>query len=160
MHLCIYLHIFSSIFNFYFYFQSGKAWFCTILSAFGVVILSVIAHLFNINHEGFVGSINQPEDGPAYVLNKKKSVIKRYEPLIEFNSYSCLLFFFYTNQLLYHFVSFCIILEIRRYLVKRLDIDNHSRFPTPPPVQQKCVLSPHTLISAVLFSMFTTPIYF
>lgn len=106
MHLCIYLHIFSSIFNFYFYFQSGKAWFCTILSAFGVVILSVIAHLFNINHEGFVGSINQPEDGPAYVLNKKKSVIKRYEPLIEFNSYSCLLFFFYTNQLLYHFVSF------------------------------------------------------
>ena len=49
-------------------FQAGKAWFCTILSAFGVVILSVIAHLFNINHEGFVGSINQPEDGPAYVL--------------------------------------------------------------------------------------------
>lgn len=47
--------------------QSGKAWFCTILSAFGVVILSVIAHLFNVNHESFVGSINDPEDGPAYV---------------------------------------------------------------------------------------------
>ncbi|CAL9729794.1 V-type proton ATPase subunit f [Monosporozyma unispora] len=45
--------------------SSGKAWFCTILSAFGVVILSVIAHLFDINHEGFVGSITQPEDGPA-----------------------------------------------------------------------------------------------
>ena len=47
--------------------SSGKAWFCTILSAFGVVILSVIAHLFNTNHESFVGSINDPEDGPAYV---------------------------------------------------------------------------------------------
>ncbi|CAR58033.1 uncharacterized protein GVI51_I06259 [Nakaseomyces glabratus] len=45
--------------------SSGKAWFCTILSAFGVVILSVIAHLFNTNHESFVGSINDPEDGPA-----------------------------------------------------------------------------------------------
>ncbi|CAL9734512.1 V-type proton ATPase subunit f [Monosporozyma servazzii] len=45
--------------------SAGKAWFCTILSAFGVVILSVVAHLFNINHEGFVGSITQPEDGPA-----------------------------------------------------------------------------------------------
>ncbi|QLG72250.1 hypothetical protein HG535_0C06050 [Zygotorulaspora mrakii] len=45
--------------------SSGKAWFCTILSAFGVVILSVIAHLFNVNHESLVGSINDPEDGPA-----------------------------------------------------------------------------------------------
>ncbi|CCK71045.1 uncharacterized protein KNAG_0F03810 [Huiozyma naganishii CBS 8797] len=45
--------------------SSGKAWFCTVLSAFGVVILSVIAHLFNTNHESFVGSINDPEDGPA-----------------------------------------------------------------------------------------------
>ena len=45
--------------------QAGKAWFCTILSAFGVVILSVIAHLFNTSHESFVGSINDPEDGPA-----------------------------------------------------------------------------------------------
>ncbi|CCC71330.1 hypothetical protein NCAS_0H00200 [Naumovozyma castellii] len=45
--------------------SAGKAWFCTILSAFGVIILSVIAHLFNTNHESFVGSINDPEDGPA-----------------------------------------------------------------------------------------------
>ncbi|CAI4860792.1 BDN_1c_G0056440.mRNA.1.CDS.1 [Saccharomyces cerevisiae] len=45
--------------------STGKAWCCTILSAFGVVILSVIAHLFNTNHESFVGSINDPEDGPA-----------------------------------------------------------------------------------------------
>ncbi|CAI4824948.1 CFA_G0056800.mRNA.1.CDS.1 [Saccharomyces cerevisiae] len=45
--------------------STGKAWCCTVLSAFGVVILSVIAHLFNTNHESFVGSINDPEDGPA-----------------------------------------------------------------------------------------------
>ncbi|CAY87128.1 hypothetical protein SCEN_P04630 [Saccharomyces cerevisiae] len=48
--------------------STGKAWCCTVLSAFGVVILSVIAHLFNTNHESFVGSINDPEDGPAYVI--------------------------------------------------------------------------------------------
>ncbi|QLL33725.1 hypothetical protein HG536_0F00485 [Torulaspora globosa] len=45
--------------------SATSAWACTILSAFGVVILSVIAHLFNTNHESFVGSINDPEDGPA-----------------------------------------------------------------------------------------------
>ncbi|SCW04598.1 LAFE_0H17084g1_1 [Lachancea fermentati] len=45
--------------------SSGKAWFCTIVSAFGVVILSVIGHLFKTNHESFVGSITDPEDGPA-----------------------------------------------------------------------------------------------
>ncbi|CUS22802.1 LAQU0S07e00408g1_1 [Lachancea quebecensis] len=45
--------------------SSGKAWFCTVISAFGVVILSVIAYLFNTNHESFVGSVNDPEDGPA-----------------------------------------------------------------------------------------------
>lgn len=48
--------------------STGKAWCCTVLSAFGVVILSVIAHMFNTNHESFVGSINDPEDGPAYVI--------------------------------------------------------------------------------------------
>ncbi|GAV48634.1 hypothetical protein ZYGR_0N00380 [Zygosaccharomyces rouxii] len=46
-------------------YQPGKAWFCTILSAFGVLILTPIAHLFNSNHESFLGSINDPEDGPA-----------------------------------------------------------------------------------------------
>lgn len=33
-----------------------------------MIILIPIAHLFNTNHESFVGSINDPEDGPAYVL--------------------------------------------------------------------------------------------
>ncbi|CCH63019.1 hypothetical protein TBLA_0J00190 [Henningerozyma blattae CBS 6284] len=45
--------------------STGNAWFCTVLSAFGVVILSVIGHLFSISHESMVGSINDPEDGPA-----------------------------------------------------------------------------------------------
>jgi ribonuclease kappa len=36
-----------------------------VLSAFGVVILSVIAYLFDIGHETMVGSINDPEDGKA-----------------------------------------------------------------------------------------------
>ena len=52
-------------------YQPGKAWFCTILSAFGVLILTPIAHLFNSNHESFLGSINDPEDGPAYVFHSK-----------------------------------------------------------------------------------------
>lgn len=52
-------------------FQPGKAWFCTILSAFGVLILTPIAHLFNSNHESFVGSVNDPEDGPAYVFDSE-----------------------------------------------------------------------------------------
>ncbi|ODV71529.1 uncharacterized protein CYBJADRAFT_131446, partial [Cyberlindnera jadinii NRRL Y-1542] len=43
----------------------GKAWFCTVLSAFGVVILSFIAYLFYTNHESMMGSINDPEDGKA-----------------------------------------------------------------------------------------------
>lgn len=45
--------------------STTNAWFCTVLSAFGVVILSVIAHLFNTNHESMMGSINDPEDGAA-----------------------------------------------------------------------------------------------
>lgn len=45
--------------------QSGKAWFCTVLSAFGVVFLSVIGGLFYTNNEAMVGSINDPEDGKS-----------------------------------------------------------------------------------------------
>lgn len=43
----------------------GNAYFCTILSAFGIVILSVIGYLFKIGHESMMGSINDPEDGAA-----------------------------------------------------------------------------------------------
>lgn len=39
----------------------GKAWFCTIISIFGCVILTVLGHLYNTGHEEFVGhSINDP----------------------------------------------------------------------------------------------------
>ncbi|CAH2450732.1 hypothetical protein PP7435_CHR4-0363 [Komagataella phaffii CBS 7435] len=43
----------------------AKAWFCTVISAFGVVILGVIGTLFKHNHETVMGSINDPEDGAA-----------------------------------------------------------------------------------------------
>lgn len=41
------------------------AWFCTILSVFAVIILSVIALLFKTNSESMMGSVNDPEDGAA-----------------------------------------------------------------------------------------------
>lgn len=43
--------------------STGKAYFCTILSAFAIVILSAIGYLFKIGHESMMGSINDPEDG-------------------------------------------------------------------------------------------------
>lgn len=43
--------------------SSGKAYFCTIISIFGIIILSVLGYLFNIGHESMVGSINDPENG-------------------------------------------------------------------------------------------------
>ncbi|RKP31824.1 hypothetical protein METBISCDRAFT_13392 [Metschnikowia bicuspidata] len=43
--------------------STGKAYFCTVLSAFAVVILSVIGYLFKIGHESMMGSINDPENG-------------------------------------------------------------------------------------------------
>lgn len=45
--------------------STGKAYCCTILSAFGIVILSVIGWLFKTGHESMMGSINDPEDGNA-----------------------------------------------------------------------------------------------
>ncbi|ODQ78418.1 hypothetical protein BABINDRAFT_172218 [Babjeviella inositovora NRRL Y-12698] len=41
----------------------GKAYFCTGLSAFGIVILSFIGWLFKINHESMMGSVSDPENG-------------------------------------------------------------------------------------------------
>lgn len=45
--------------------SSGKAYFCTVLSAFAIVILSVLGYLFKIGHESMMGSVNDPEDGNA-----------------------------------------------------------------------------------------------
>ena len=69
-------------------FQTGQAWFCTVLSAFGVVILSVIAHLFNSNHESFVGSINDPEDGPAYVTLNHNNISPFFKKMITNKNWS------------------------------------------------------------------------
>ncbi|KAG7196277.1 uncharacterized protein KQ657_000292 [Scheffersomyces spartinae] len=44
---------------------TGKAYFCTVLSAFAIVILLFIGYLFKIGHESMMGSINDPEDGDA-----------------------------------------------------------------------------------------------
>ncbi|KAG5366017.1 hypothetical protein CJU89_0426 [Yarrowia sp. B02] len=43
----------------------GKAWFCTVISAFGIVILGVLGLLFKSGSESMVGSINDPSDGAA-----------------------------------------------------------------------------------------------
>jgi ribonuclease kappa len=43
--------------------QPAQAWFCTVVSAFGVVILSVLAGLFYNSHETMMGSITSPSDG-------------------------------------------------------------------------------------------------
>lgn len=45
--------------------STGNAYFCTVLSAFGIVILSVIGWLFKTGHESMMGSINDPTDGDA-----------------------------------------------------------------------------------------------
>lgn len=45
--------------------STGNAYFCTVLSAFGIVILSVIGWLFKIGHESMMGSVNDPTDGDA-----------------------------------------------------------------------------------------------
>lgn len=41
------------------------AWFCTLLSIFAIVILSIIGLMFYKGHETMMGSINDPEDGKA-----------------------------------------------------------------------------------------------
>lgn len=45
--------------------SSGQAYFCTVLSTFAIVILSVLGYLFKTNHESMMGSVNDPEDGAA-----------------------------------------------------------------------------------------------
>lgn len=59
---------FSSLFNTHFLtplFQAFNAYFCTGLSIFGIVILSIIGALFYVGHESMVGSITDPSDGKA-----------------------------------------------------------------------------------------------
>uniref|UniRef100_A0A060T079 ARAD1C10736p n=1 Tax=Blastobotrys adeninivorans TaxID=409370 RepID=A0A060T079_BLAAD len=44
---------------------AGSAWFCTLLSVFAVLILSVLGLLFKSGAEALMGSVNAPEDGAA-----------------------------------------------------------------------------------------------
>ncbi|KOS16779.1 Vegetative incompatibility protein HET-E-1 [Escovopsis weberi] len=45
--------------------SATNAWSCTVISAFAIVILSVIAALYRKGHEEFVGSLDDPIDGKA-----------------------------------------------------------------------------------------------
>lgn len=45
--------------------SAGKAYFCTVLSVFAIVILSAIGYLFKVGHESMMGSTTDPEDGAA-----------------------------------------------------------------------------------------------
>ncbi|ODV61186.1 uncharacterized protein ASCRUDRAFT_75897 [Ascoidea rubescens DSM 1968] len=40
-----------------------KAYFCTVVSAFGIVILTVLGYLFYTGHESMMGSTSDPENG-------------------------------------------------------------------------------------------------
>lgn len=46
----------------------AKAYFCTVVLAFGVAILGVIGYLFKINHELMMGLITDPENGAEVAL--------------------------------------------------------------------------------------------
>ncbi|KAL1880819.1 hypothetical protein VTK73DRAFT_4989 [Phialemonium thermophilum] len=42
-----------------------QAWSCTVISAFAIIILSVLGLLFKNEHHELVGGEDDPEDGPA-----------------------------------------------------------------------------------------------
>ncbi|KAK8095287.1 uncharacterized protein PG998_001917 [Apiospora kogelbergensis] len=45
--------------------SSMQAWSCTVISAFAIVILSVIGGLFRSKHHSLTGHADDPADGPA-----------------------------------------------------------------------------------------------
>ncbi|RYP71850.1 hypothetical protein DL771_004562 [Monosporascus sp. 5C6A] len=42
-----------------------QAWSCVVISAFAIVILSILGGLFRSNHHEMVGGTDDPEDGSA-----------------------------------------------------------------------------------------------
>ncbi|KAH8602835.1 hypothetical protein B0O99DRAFT_11324 [Bisporella sp. PMI_857] len=46
-------------------FGVGQAWSCIVMSAFAIVILSVIGALFKSGHHSMMGSTQDPQDGAA-----------------------------------------------------------------------------------------------
>ncbi|KAL3424827.1 hypothetical protein PVAG01_04108 [Phlyctema vagabunda] len=53
----------------------GQAWICIVISVFAIVILSVIGALFKSNHHSMMGSVDDPEDGPAVAATVFSAVI-------------------------------------------------------------------------------------
>ncbi|KAH8675872.1 hypothetical protein BX600DRAFT_453770 [Xylariales sp. PMI_506] len=45
--------------------SSMQAWSCVVISAFAIVILSVIGALFRSNHHEMTGGVNDPKDGAS-----------------------------------------------------------------------------------------------
>ncbi|KAK7924494.1 hypothetical protein PG985_006548 [Apiospora marii] len=45
--------------------SSMQAWSCTVISAFAIIILSVIGGLFRSKHHSLTGHADDPVDGPA-----------------------------------------------------------------------------------------------
>ncbi|KAK8088243.1 hypothetical protein PG997_003204 [Apiospora hydei] len=45
--------------------SSMQAWSCTVISAFAIIILSVIGGLFRSKHHSLTGHADDPADGPA-----------------------------------------------------------------------------------------------
>ncbi|RHZ71695.1 hypothetical protein CDV55_108100 [Aspergillus turcosus] len=52
-----------------------NAWSCVVISAFAIVILSVLGSLYKSEHHGFVGSETDPEDGGAVAASIFTAVI-------------------------------------------------------------------------------------
>ncbi|KAK9642008.1 hypothetical protein HCH54_007455 [Aspergillus fumigatus] len=52
-----------------------NAWSCVVISAFAIVILSVLGSLYKSEHHGFVGSENDPEDGGAVAASIFTAVV-------------------------------------------------------------------------------------
>ncbi|RYP36422.1 hypothetical protein DL767_003385 [Monosporascus sp. MG133] len=45
--------------------SATQAWSCVVISAFAIVILSILGGLFRSNHHEMVGGTGDPEDGSA-----------------------------------------------------------------------------------------------
>ncbi|KAJ5955356.1 hypothetical protein N7501_009635 [Penicillium viridicatum] len=52
-----------------------NAWSCVVISAFAIIILSVLGSLYNSNNHAYTGSKEEPEDGPAVAASIYTAVI-------------------------------------------------------------------------------------
>ncbi|KAG2017148.1 hypothetical protein GB937_005746 [Aspergillus fischeri] len=52
-----------------------NAWSCVVISAFAIVILSILGSLYKSEHHGFVGSESDPEDGGAVAASIFTAVV-------------------------------------------------------------------------------------